>query len=203
MLPFLLPGLPLPPHKRPYTSFYHLLTLEPSSTAAPPHDARSPLYTVLKSTFAQPLTAYPSTAITSGLSALDLSTLPPALPPNLEYIPRTCRLATLMYHSRLTRENAYSSTKTFTLRDYLVQSDMSTLWAPFSGALLWCLIVGAECARGHDVLYSWFAAQLMRCWVPLAMNRWEGLEAALDWFGRLVREQRKPGDVQGDNMGEG
>lgn len=198
MFPLPPSGLPLPPHKRYHTSFYHLLALEPSSTPSPLITAETPLYSVLKATFAQPITSSLNTAITSRLFALDLSTLPPTLPPSLEYIPRTCHLACLMYHSRPTCPNAYTNAKTFTLRDYLVKSDMSTLWAPFPGALLWCLIVGAECARGHDTLYTWFAAQLMRCWVPLAMHRWEGLEAALEWFGRLVREQRTNGEVEGE-----
>lgn len=62
-------------------------------------------------------------------------------------------------------------------------------------------MVGIERAKGDDILYAWFAAQLMRCWVPLAMHRWEGLERALEWFGILIRSQRREkDDGDGDEM---
>jgi hypothetical protein len=79
---------------------------------------------------------------------------------------------------------------------------MSTFWLPFPGALLWCLIVGIERAKGDEVLYSWFAAQLMRCWVPLSMHRWAGLEKAGGWFGILIRAQRREGDEEENGMAD-
>jgi hypothetical protein len=173
--------------------FHHIVTLQPSAPALP--TAQVALRSILKPTFAQPIVRSPecsSDRISARLSALDLSSLSDGLPSNLEYIPRTCCLACLLYHAAPLRwPAAVISTRTHTLRDYLLASDMSTLWMPFPGVLLWCLVVGARSARGDDVLYSWFASQLMQCWVPLSMHRWDGLETALKWYGLLIRAQRK------------
>jgi hypothetical protein len=173
--------------------FHHLLTLDPSVPALPTQQV--PLYSILKATFAQPIAGaspdYTSDRISARLAALDLSSLHESLPPNLEYIPRTCRLACLLFHAdpEHSSESAINS-RAHTLKDYLLHSDMSTLWMPFPGALLWCLVVGAQRSQGDDVLWSWFQAQLMWCWIPLAMRRWDGLEKALEWYGLLIQTKR-------------
>lgn len=73
------------------------------------------------------------------------------------------------------------------LKDALEQTDPSRSWLPVPGALLWCLLVGLNYSRGDQVLYPWFAAQLLRSWTPVGFYRWDRLQQALDWFRWLLR----------------
>jgi hypothetical protein len=170
------------------TAFYQLITLETSVS----HFllAETPLLSILKDTFDlenEAVTSPPFPHSTDLFSSLNASPLLP-IPAHPNYTHLSCHLSVLLYH---TQPSAASRTAhAHTLKDYLSLSDTSALWLPFPGALLWCLVVGTQCSTGDDALYSWFAAQLMRFWVPLSLHRWEGLERALGWFGRLLKRRR-------------
>jgi hypothetical protein len=155
----------------------------------------TPLLSILKDTFwlANDELTTGSTFISSNSEistylSLHYPTPPSTIAPQ-DYIHRSCHLAVLLYHSL----HPYTDDKInqlHNLKDCLLLSDMNGLWLPFPGALLWCLLVGSDCATGHGVLYSWFATQLMSLWVPSSMHRWEGLQTALEWFGRLLKRRR-------------
>jgi hypothetical protein len=155
----------------------------------------TPLLSILKDTFClandelttEPPSISSSTEISTYLPLHDPT--PPSTTAPLNYVHWSCHLAVLLYHT----PHSYKDDKInqlHTLKDYLLLSDMSGLWLPFPGALLWCLLVGTECATGHGALYSWFASQLMILWIPSSQHRWEGLQMALEWFGRLLKRRR-------------
>jgi hypothetical protein len=114
---------------------------------------------------------------------------PPSTTAPLNFIHRSCHLAVLLYHSPH-RHTKHNINQLNTLKGYLLLSDMNGLWLPFPGALLWCLLVGTECATGQGALYSWFASQLVTLWVPTLEHRWEGLQMALEYYGRLLKRRR-------------
>lgn len=155
--------------------------------------SETPLLSILKGTFdlANDELAEPPTSIISGAKFTNHFSLhyptPPSMTAYLNYVHQSCHLAVLLYHSPCTEDEI---TQLYALKNCLQLSDLNGLWLPFPGALLWCLLVGTECASGHGVLYSWFASQLMQLWIPLPWHRWEGLQMALEWFGRLLKRRQ-------------
>lgn len=180
-------------------AMHSLITLETSDLHHLPSELS--LLSVLKDTFqlaqselSTPRTRFSSNTRISNYLSLQCPTLPSMTVP-LNYIHQSCHLAVHLYHSSPPFADDQLN-QLHKLKEYLQLSHMNGLWLPFPGALLWCVLVGAECASGHGILYSWFIAQLMLLWVPLSVHRWEGLQMALEWFGRLLKMRRRGEEIR-------
>lgn len=103
------------------------------------------------------------------------------------------RLACQLYSDRSTEEEDFRAQHHYfrvqELQRCLQCTGMSSYWADFPGALIWCLAVGARESWGLAE-YSWFMSHLFAMLTVLAMERWSELEATLNVFGWLFRCMR-------------
>jgi hypothetical protein len=71
------------------------------------------------------------------------------------------------------------------LEYHLSQTSVQSFWPPIPGALLWCLVAGANASKAMAER-NWFIANIIRLTTGLAFQNWEGVRNTLETFAKCT-----------------